>query len=170
METKSKRIKLSRADQYLELYEAFGWELVSQEDLRPDNTILLTMQRDKEKLEDYRRIRKLERQYFHIYYPFPLATIVLLVLGLGPLITYLFVKKTFVYAVSFLYGSLTFFCMAVFAFLVYLIILWKRGKILSYLKKEAANKSGANKDIPTARNILPEDKDSWKLYESSKNS
>ena len=169
METKSKRIKISRADQYLELHEAFGWELVSQEDLRPDNTILLTIQRDKEKLEDYGRIRKLERQYFHIYRPIPLATIVLLVLGLAGLITYLFLKKTFVYAVSFLYGSLTFFCMAVFALLVYLIILWKRGKILSYLKKEAANKSGANKDIPTARNVLPEDKDTWTLYESSSN-
>ena len=59
METKSKRIKLSKADEYVERHEAFGWDLVGQEDLRPDNTILITLQRDKNNIPNYRQIRKM---------------------------------------------------------------------------------------------------------------
>ena len=166
METKSKRIKLSKADEWVELHEIFGWELSSQDDLRPDNTIIITLERDKERVPNYRKVRKLERQYYHVYRPIPVATLVLLVIGFSLLVSYLFLKKSFVYAVSFLYGALTFFCMAVFALIIYLIILWKRGKILSYLKKEATYSSGADKDIPTQNNIVPEEEGTWALYES----
>ena len=49
MEVKSKRVRLSRADRYIETQEAFGWEVVSKDDMRPDNTIVITMERRKEK-------------------------------------------------------------------------------------------------------------------------
>ena len=168
METKSKRISLSRVDKYVETEEAFGWEVVSKEDLRPDNTILLIMQRDKSSFGDYDKVKSLERQYHKIMRPYPIATIVLALIGLAFLVAYLFLKSTLFFAIVFLYAALTFFCIAVFALLVFLLLLVKRNKLLMALKKEAANKSGANKDWPVGRNVLEEDELSWALIASTK--
>ena len=168
METKSKRISLSRVDKYVETQEAFGWEVVSKEDLRPNNTILVIMQRDKNSFSDFNKVKSLEKQYNAILRPYPVATIVLAVIGLAFLVAYLFLKETLFFSIVFFYASLTFFCMAVFALIVFLLILIKRNKLLLALKKAAANKSGANKDWPVGRNVLEEEELTWALIASTK--
>lgn len=168
METKSKRISLSRLDKYVENQEAFGWEVVNKEDLRPNNTVLVIMQRDKENFPNYEKVKKLESQYNRIARPYPIATIVLAVIGLAFLVAYLFLKETLFFAIVFFYVALTFFCMAVFALIVFLLILLKRKKLLLALKKEAANKSGANTDWPITRNVIEEEELTWALIENTK--
>ena len=58
--------------------------------------------------------------------------------------------------------------MAVFALVVFLLILLKRKKLLLALKKEAANKSGANTDWPVQRNVVEEEELTWALIEATK--
>ena len=168
METKSKRMSLSRVEKYVENEEAFGWELVAQEDLCPNNTVLVVMQRDKASFDNFDKVKSLENQYKKIARPYPIATIVLAVIGLAFLVAYLFLKDTLIFSIAFFYASLTFFCMAIFALVVFLLILIKRGKLLLALKKEAANKSGANKDWPIQRNVIEEEELTWALIEATK--
>lgn len=168
METKSKRISLSRLDKYVENQEAFGWEVVSKEDLRPNNTVMVILQRDKENFPNYEKVVSLESQYNRIARPYPIATIVLAVIGLAFLVAYLFLKETLFFAIVFFYAALTFFCMAVFALVVFLLILLKRKKLLLALKKEAANKSGANTDWPIQRNVIEEEELTWALIDNTK--
>ena len=168
METKSKRISLSRLDKYVENQEAFGWEVVSKEDLRPNNTVLVIMQRDKAGFANYDKVKSLENQYNKIARPYPIATVVLAVIGLAFLVAYLFLKQTLFFAIIFFYFALTFFSMAVFALVVFLLLLLKRKKLLLALKKEAANKSGANTGLPVQRNVIEEDELTWALIENTK--
>ena len=161
-------MSLSRVEKYVENLEAFGWELVAQEDLRPNNTVLVIMQRDKASFDNFGKVKSLENQYKKIARPYPIATIVLAIIGLAFLIAYLFLKDTLFFSIVFFYASLTFFCMAIFALVVFLLVLIKRNKLLLALKKEAANKSGANKDWPIQRNVVQEEELTWALIEATK--
>ena len=163
MEVKSKRISLSKVDAYVEIQESFGWEVVDKEDLRANNTILLTMQRDGETFIDYRGVRALEKQYHHLHKAFPLALLVSLIIACSLLGAYLALKPTFLYAISFLYGSLTFFGVSTFAFIVYILLIIKRKKLLELILKQASIKAGTNKNWPTKRNIDPENEKTWTL-------
>ena len=160
METKSKRIKLSKSDDYIALQESFGWVLVSKDDPQPDETIVVTMERDKDNFSDYEEIRQLEKAYTKINRPIPIATIVFALLG-GLLIVLYFLLKGSLVAIACLYGGLTSLLFMVFTLIVWLIIFIKRKKLLKYINKNAARKSGANKDWPTPRNILEEDEHTW---------
>ena len=166
VESKSKRIKLSKADKYVETQEAFGWELVEKEDLRPDNTILLTMARDSANYHNFNKIKSLEKQYHRVSRPMPIACIVNAVIGLAFLIVFFITKSSFAFAYGFMYLALTFFCIAVYAAIVFLILFFKKGKLQVALKRQAATKSGSNKDWPTPRNCLPEDDNTWLLSKS----
>ena len=168
MEAKSKRIKLKKADQYIDFQESFGWDLVSKSDLKPNDTIVVTMQRNKEDLPRYAEVKKLEKQYNRIVAPAPVAAIVNFIIGAGLLVTFFLTRGKLFFFYAFLYGALTFFCLTVFLLIVYIIILCNRGKILESIRTQAGIKSGANKDLPTARNIMPEEEDTWTLYEAEK--
>ena len=168
METKSKRVKLSNLDHYVEIQQAFGWEVVSKEDLQPNHTVVVIMQRDASSYENFGKVKSLEKQYNAIARPYPIATVVLVIIGLAFLITYFFLKNTVFFAIVFFYAALTFFCMAFFALIVFLLILLKRNKLLAALKKEASNKFGSNSDWPTARNVLEEEELTWSLIEHIK--
>ena len=168
METKSKRVKLSNLEKYVETQKAFGWELVSNDDLQPNHTVLVIMQRDGSTYENFGKVKSLEKQYNSIARPYPILTVVLAVIGLAFLVAYLFLKSTLVFAIAFLYASLTFFCIAVFALIVFLLLLIKRNKLLVAIKKEASNKFGSNSDWPTQRNVLEEGELTWALIQSVK--
>ena len=170
MESKSKRIPLSKADAYLEKHEAFGWQLVSKDDLRPDNTIVLTLQRDKENFQNYGKIKKLEKQYRVASRVIPVPAIINAIIGGGLLAAYLFTKTTLVFAVAFLYGALTFFSVALFALVIFIIMFLNRGKILRAIIKEAGQKSVSDQDLPTPRNVAPETETTWAIYQSMNNS
>lgn len=163
MEVKSKRIDLSKLDKYIEVQENFGWEVVSKDDLKPNNTIVLTMQRDGESFQDYKGVRNLEKQYHRLSKPFPLLFVIFATLGTGFLMAYFVMKNIVIYYFSFMYAALTFFGMASFALIVYLLLLIKRKKLLALILSQAAIKAGANKDWPTKRNIVPENDATWAL-------
>ena len=130
--------------------------------------VLVIMQRDKAGFANYDKVKSLENQYNKIARPYPIATVVLTVIGLAFLVAYLFLKQTLFFAIIFFYFALTFFSMAVFALVVFLLLLLKRKKLLLALKKEAANKSGANTDLPVQRNVIEEDELTWALIENTK--
>ena len=162
METKSKRIRLIKADDYVALNEAFGWSLVSKDELRPDETILVTMQRDRELFSNYSEIRRLEKDYYAIKRPYPLLAIIFAAIG-GVLLPFYFIFKGLIVAIVCLYASLTFFLIALFALFIFIIVLCRRKKLLSKIMEFASNKSGANKEWPTDRNIAPEEEDTWTI-------
>ena len=162
METKSKRIRLSKVDDYVALNEAFGWSLVSKDELRPDETVLVTMERDRELFSNYDEIRRLEKDYYSIKRPFPLLAIIFAVIG-GILIPFYFFFKGLIVAIVCLYAALTFFIIAFFALFIFVLLMIKRRKLLSKIMEFASNKSGANKEWPTDRNIAPEEEDTWTI-------
>ena len=163
MEVKSRRISLSKLDQYVEIQESFGWEVVDKEDLRAKNTILLTMQRDGETFLDYKGVRSLEKQYHRLHKAFPLALMVCLIMAGSLLGAYFATKGQFLYAISFLYCSLTFFGVSSFCLILYILLIIKRKKLLETILKQASIKAGTNKNWPTKRNIVPEEENTWTL-------
>lgn len=162
MENKSKRMKLSKADEYIAIQEAFGWSLVSKDDLRPDETVLVVMERNSALFSNFGEIRQLEKDYKAIKRPYPLLAIIFAALG-GILLPFYFVFKGDIIAIVCLYGALTFFLIAFFALFIFILVLCKRKKIMSKIMEFASNKSGANKDWPTDRNIAPEEEDTWMI-------
>ena len=168
METKSKRISLSRIDKYVADRKCFGWELASQDDLKPDNTVLLTLQREPKNVDDYKTVKKLEKQYNKLNRSFPLLPIILACVGGVFLLLYFFLKGQVFFNLAFIYIALTSFFVALFALVVFLLLLIKRNKLLVAIKQEASNKVGSNSDWPTQRNVLEEGEFTWALIQSVK--
>ena len=163
MEVKRKRIKLSKIEQYTADKKAFGWQVAAQEDLKPNNTVVLILERDREQIPDYRAVRSLEKQYFAIRRPFSLPMVICAGIGTLFLILYFATKSAFIFYFIFLYLSLTFFFVASFALAVFLFLLIKKKKILALIKEEAAARAGTSNDWPNAGNIMPENQESWAL-------
>ena len=163
METKVKKLTIGKLDKFVELNEYFGWEVVDKEAIRSDQAVLLTMERDRSKFQDFRTIRSLEKQYYRINRPIPLLFLIFVVLGVGFLVAFLTTKNILFFAYSFMYPSLTCFCISVFALVVYLLVLAKRKKLLAVILKQASIKTGTNKEWPTKHNINPDDQSSWAL-------
>lgn len=156
METKSKRIRISAVDKYVQDKKAFGWELVSQDDLRPNHTILLNFQREPKNIDDLKTTKKLEKQYDRLYRPFPLLAIIMLLVG-GVLLTAYFLLKPYLFFyISFLYEALTCFCVSFFAFVIFFLVLANKKKLLEYILSEAAMASGQSQEYPTKHNIKEE--------------
>ena len=154
---------MAKLDKFIEINEYFGWEVVDKEPIRTEEAILLTMERDRDKIQNYRDVRSLEKQYYRINRPLPIALLIFILLGTGFLVSFFMTKKTLFFAYSFMYAALTCFCIAVFALIVYLLILSKRKKLLAIILKQASIKTGTNKEWPTAHNVNPENESSWAL-------
>lgn len=163
MDVLRKRVKLSRLESFANEKKAFGWTVVAQEDLRPDETIVLVMERDPSQVPDYPAIRSLEKQYFVVKRPYSLSMIICAAVGAASLVAYFLTKSAFIFYIAFLYISLTFFCVAFFALVVFLLVLLKRKKILATIKSEAAMRSGGSDDWPNANNTTPENQGTWSL-------
>ena len=52
MESKSKRVSLSKVEEYVAQQANFGWSLANQDDLKPNHTVVLTFQREPKEIED----------------------------------------------------------------------------------------------------------------------
>lgn len=163
MERKTKKLKLPQLDKYVEINEYFGWEVVDKEPVRSDEAVLVTMERDAAKLENYHSVRVLEKQYFHILRPIPVLLMIFLVLGTGLLVTFLMTKNLLFFAYGFMYASLTCYCIASFALVIYILILIKRKKLLETLLHQASILTGTNKEWPTKHNVNPDNETSWAL-------
>ena len=163
MEVLRKRINLSKLDSYTEERKAFGWRVVAQEDLRPNNTVVLIMERDREQIPDYRAVKSLEKQYYVIKRPYSLPLLICLGIGIVFLILYFATKASFIFYFIFLYLSLTFLSVALFALIIYLILLLKKKKILALIKEEASSRAGTSNDWPNQNNVRPESAETWAL-------
>ncbi|NLB48851.1 MAG: hypothetical protein GX813_03330, partial [Erysipelotrichia bacterium] len=64
MEKKKKRVKISRIEKEIALYNKFGWHQVGSEKERRDKTVVLIFERDKKKIgKSYRKVKRLEKDY-----------------------------------------------------------------------------------------------------------
>ena len=81
MESKTVKVKAKKVDDTISFHNAFGYELVSQEE--EGNKVLLTFERDKERFEgnSYHTIRSTEALYSRISRPFPLAGVIMFVIA-----------------------------------------------------------------------------------------
>lgn len=153
METKSKRINLSRIEKYTADKKCFGWEVASQDDLKPNNTIVLTLQREQKNIEDYKTVKKLEKQYDKLNRRFPLLPLILVGVGGLFLLLYFLLKGKVIFYLAFIYISLTSFCVAVFALVVFLFLLIKKKELSEILMSEASRRAGLDNNFPNKHNI-----------------
>ena len=168
METKSKRISIARVDQYVKDKACFGWELKSKDDLKSNHTILLTFQRNPENIDDIKTTKKLERQYDGLSRNIPMLSIIFAGVG-GVLLALYFILKPYVFFyISFLYESLTCFCVSFFSLVIFLLLKIKRKEILEYILTEASLRSGVTQEFPTKHNTLEENESSWALTNTFK--
>ena len=163
METKSKRINISRVDEYIKDQKAFGWELASKDDLRPNHTILLTFQREPKNVADIKVTKKLESQYDRLSRPFPILALIMLILGGGLLACYFLLQPYIFFYISFLYESLTCFSIALFSIIIFIMVKANSKKLRAYILSEAAMASGNSQEFPTKRNIKEENEATWAL-------
>ena len=157
METKSKRISLSRIEKYVADRKCFGWELASQDDLKPDNTVLLTLQREPKNVDDYKTVKKLEKQYNNLNRSFPLLPIILAGVGGVFLLLYFLLKGQVVFYLAFIYIALTSFFVALFALVVFLLLLIKKKELNKILTAEASLRAGLDNSFPNKHNIKEPD-------------
>ena len=163
METKKKRISISRVDQYVQDEACFGWELASKDDLRPNHTILLTLQREPKSLDDPKTTKKLEKQFDRLSRRFPTLALIMALVGGGLLAAYFLLKPYLFFYISFLFASLTCFCVSFFSLVIFLILKINRKQIREYLLSEAMMASGVSQEFPTKHNIKEENETTWAL-------
>ena len=142
METKSFRVDINKIDEFLKIKAAFGWQLVSKDDLKPDHTILLNLQRDPKQVKDYYSLKALERQYESANRKFPVALVVFSIIGAALLVGYFLFKSSPYFAYGFLVASLTSFLIALIYLVLFLLILLKRKKIVERIIDKASKSSG----------------------------
>ncbi len=168
MENKSKRVPLSKVEEYTKQQASFGWSLVSQEDLKPNNTVVLNFQREPKEIEDYKATKKLEKQYNVVNSSAPLLSIIFAGVGVLFLLAFFFLKPYVFFYISFLYISLTSFFIALFSLIIFILLKIKKKEILSYLLSEAALRSGVSDEFPTKHNIQEEGEETWALTHTFK--
>ena len=168
MENKSKRVPLSKVEEYTKQQASFGWSLASQEDLKPNNTVVLNFQREPKEIEDYKATKKLEKQYNAVNSSAPLLSIIFAGVGALFLLAFFFLKPYVFFYISFLYISLTSFFIALFSLIIFILLKIKKKEILSYLLSEAALRSGVSDEFPTKHNIQEEGEETWALTHTFK--
>lgn len=162
MEKKSVKINFNRVDQYIKDKAVFGWQVVSKEDLK-NQKILLTLQREPKSVDDIKTTKKLEKQYDLLNRRVPLFSIILAIIGGIALALYFVLKPYVIFYISFLYESLTCFCVAFFGIVIFLLLKIKRKTLVKYILDEAAMRSGASRDYPNKHNIKEETETTWAL-------
>ena len=161
MESKTVKVKANKVDDTISFHNAFGYELVSQEE--EGNKVLLTFERDKERFEgnSYHTIRSTEALYSRISRPFPLAGTIMFVIASVLLACYFVLQKTFTYYIAFLFASLTCYGIFVNLIIIFLIILVKRRSLLKRVVKNVSFEAGTDKEFPLKNNIKKETDKTW---------
>lgn len=168
MESKSKRVPLSKVEEYTAQQANFGWSLANQDDLKPNHTVVLTFQREPKEIEDYKATKKLEKQYDMVTKKVPLLSIIFGGVGVLFFLAFFFLKPYVFFYISFLYISLTSFFIALFSLVIFLLLKIKKKEILSYVLSEAALRSGVSNEFPTKHNIQEEGEETWALTHTFK--
>lgn len=164
----SKRLHFSKVDNYIKERENFGWTLLSKDQLRPDQTVMVTLQRNISEIDDIKTIKKLEKQYNSLLRPVPLLSIIFALVGGASLAAYFFLKTIVIFYLAFLYVALTCFFIALFTLIIFLLLLIKRKELTAYIIKEASMRSGLSQEFPSKHNIKKETESSWALTHTFK--
>ena len=163
MENKSFRVDINQVEEFLRVKAIFGWTLVNKEDLRGNQTILLNMERDPSKINDYYTLKVLEKQYASANRKFPTAALVLAIIGAGFLAGYFVLQSISYFAFSCLVSSLTFFLFAIIFFVLYILLVIKRKAIINKILNEASIRSGVSNDYPNKNNTKEQNDATWAL-------
>lgn len=162
MESKTLRVKYSKAEDKINFYTSFGWVLSEEPEDLGDGKVLLQFERDKKRLaKSYRTVKKGEKVYHKIARPYPLAFIISFVIGSGLLVAYFALKQSFAFYIVFLYFSLTFYCISVYLLIIFLILFVKRHGLLKKVVHNVAMEAGTVRDLPMKNNIKEETDDTW---------
>ena len=161
MESKTVKVKAKKVDDTISFHNAFGYELVSQEE--EGNKVLLTFERDKERFEgnSYHTIRSTEALYSRISRPFPLAGLIMFIIASVLLALYFVMQKTFAYYIAFLFASLTCYGVAINLIIIFLVILAKRHSLLKRVVQNVAIEAGTDKEFPLKKKKKKETDKTW---------
>ena len=161
MESKRVVVKQKKLERTLDYYTSFGWLEVGEREEMGDK-IVLNFERDKERLgESYQTIMKAERLYRRIGRPFPLAAIILFAIAAAFLVAFFVTQKFFPFYFVFLPVGLTCLCISVHLLIIFIIIFFKRKKLLAKVVKDVAIDAGTIREYPLQNNIKEETEQTW---------
>ena len=167
MESKYIKVKAKKADDTIDFYASFGWVLCEEKEELPHGKVGLTFERDKKRLDSsYHTIKRGERMYQKISRPYPLGALIALGIGSVFLALYFVLRQAFAYYIVFLFASLTFYAVAIYLLIIFLVIFIERRKLLNKLVYNVGLQAGTLREYPLQNNILEEEDDTWVIAEN----
>ena len=161
MESKYIRVSEKKAEEKIDFYTAFGWNLVGEREQLPNGKVGLTFERDKKELESFDKIRRAEQAYAQISRPYPLAALITLAIGSALLILYFMLQKQVVFYLGFLYLSLFAYAMSIYLLIIFIIIVIKRRGLQKKIVQNVGVEAGTIRELPLKNNIEKENEDTW---------
>ena len=166
MESKYVKVSAKKVEKTIDFYASFGWTLAQDKEELPNGKVGLTFERDKKRLaEAYGVVKKGERLYAKVSRPYPLGALISIGIGCAFLVLY-FLMRSFAYYILFLYGALTFYAVAVYLLIVFLVIFLHRFFLLKKIIYSVGLEAGTLRDFPLKNNILEEDEDTWAIADN----
>ena len=161
MQSKTWKVKYEKADELIDRRECFGWKFLSKSTGGPGHKIAVAMNRDKT-VPNYKKLRKLEKQYNKINRAFPLDVIIFGLLGIAFIIPFFFDWND-IARISLLSTGISFLFIAVFLLIVFFLIKTKKKKLSKDILKEAAVISNKEKLMPLPENKVAGGEHSYKI-------
>ena len=161
MESKYIRVSEKKAEEKIDFYTAFGWNLVGEREQLPNCKVGLTFERDKKELESFDKIRRAEQAYAQKSRPYPLAALITLAIGSALLILYFMLQKQVVFYLGFLYLSLFAYAMSIYLLIIFIIIVIKRRGLQKKIVQNVGVEAGTIRELPLKNNIEKENEDTW---------
>lgn len=161
MQSKTFRVKTANKDAFIEMKGHFGWEFATSS-MDRNGVTSVTLKRDK-KMDNYRIVRKLEKQHRRItHFPW-LSTLILVVIAAALLIPYFFLRNTHYWYLLFIIPSIALLFIAVFNVGVFLMLQPQRKKLNQELYNEADIITGKVKRAPYPNNVIPQTDNSFRI-------
>ena len=161
MQGKTWKVKYEKADELISRRECFGWNFMSKSTGGPGHKIAVAMNRDKT-VPNYKKLRKLEKQYNKINRSFPLDALIFALMGIAFIIPWLF-KFNDIARISLLSTGISLVFIAVFLLIVFFLIKPKKKKLSKDILKEAAVISNKEKLMPLPENKVAGGEHSYKI-------
>ena len=161
MQTKTFRVKTANKDAFIEKKGHFGWEFAASS-IDRNGVTSVSLKRDKN-MDNYKIVRKLEKQHRRInHFPW-LSTLILVVIGVSLLIPYFFLRNTHYWYLLFIIPALFLFFIALFNVGVFLMLQPQRNKLNKELYNEADIITGKIKRAPYPDNVIPQTENSFRI-------
>ena len=140
--------------------ESFGY-IYNGETIEGSNvTMVFTID---EKMPNYKRIRKIEKDYNRINKKLPLATIIILTIGILSFIGYVCTYSLFDLSFILLIVAILFICLGLISLFTYFYILVKSDKLKSNLLEQARIIIGNTFIVPLPNNVKEENDSTFEI-------